>query len=297
MKIVLTGSLGHINRVLVPQLVSAGHAVTVISHRADRAQAIRDLGATPAIGSIDDKPFLTQTFQGADAVYLMITSATSGNDLFAAGRQQAQLYADAARAAGVTQVVNLSSVGANLGPEVGSLHIYNVIEHTLTTELPGVNLTFIRPTAMFYNLFSNLGTLKHDHVFYTNNSLTKLTSWIAPADIAPVIFQALTVPEPGVTSQYVASDELTYTEISHLMAAALHLPDLKLVQISDATMLTNLQAAGMPAEFARQYVKTTAYERDNDFYADYRAHQPVLGPSKLATFIQTDFQTAFQATK
>ncbi|GEO70323.1 NAD(P)H-binding protein [Levilactobacillus acidifarinae] len=295
MKIVLTGSLGHINRPLVQQLVAAHHAVTVISHSPQRQTAIRALGATPAIGSIADQTFLTRTFTGADAVYLMITNATGGNDLFAAGRQQADLYANAVRAAGVTRVVNLSSVGANLGPEVGSLHIYNIIESVLTHELSGVNLTFIRPTGMFYNLFNNLTSIQHDHVIYTNSDLTQRNSWVAPQDIAPVVAQALTAPAAGVTSQYVASDERSFTEVAASLGTAIGLPDLKAVQISDATMLTNLTQAGMPTEFATQYVKTTAYERDHDFYADYRAHRPVLGPTKLTDFAQEFAQVYVQS--
>ncbi|MFC6260964.1 NmrA family NAD(P)-binding protein [Levilactobacillus fujinensis] len=292
MKITLTGSLGHISKPLAQTLIAAGHDITIISHSDERAADIVALGATPAIGSIADGAFLTQAFTGADAVYLMITAANNDADVFAAGRQQAETYANAVKAAGVKQVVNLSSVGANLGPEVGALHIYNIIESVLTHELPNVNLTFLRPTAMFYNLFSNLTTLKQDHAIYTNSSLTKPNSWVAPADIVPVAASALTSPAAGITSQYVASDEKSYTEVAAYLSHALGF-DVKLVQISDDTMEQNLRASGAPASFAHQYVKMTAYERDNDFYADYRAHQPVLGPSKLADFVK-EFAHVYQ---
>lgn len=296
MKIILTGSLGHISRPLAQKLIAVGHTVTVISHNAARANEITALGATPAIGRIDDLDFLTATFTGADAVYLMITNATGGQgDLFTAGKRQATIYANAVKAAGVQRVVNLSSVGANLGPEVGALHIYNVIEGVLTQELPGVNLTFLRPTGMFYNLFGSLQSIKRDHVIYTNNSLTKRGSWVAPADIVPIATQALTAPQPGVTSQYIASDERSYTEIASILGQALALPDLKAVQIDDATMTRNLIAGGMPAAFTTQYVKMLAYEREHDFYADYRAHHPQLGPTKLTDFAVTFAQAYRQA--
>jgi len=294
MKITLTGSLGHISQPLAQALIAAGHSVTIISHNPDRAAAITALGATPAIGSIQDETFLTQAFTGADAVYLMITAGQDNSDIFEAGRQQAHIYANAVKAAGVKQVVNLSSVGANLGPEVGALHIYNIIEGVLPQELPGVNLTFLRPTGMFYNLLSNIPSIKRDHTIYTNSSLTKKNSWIAPADIVPVAVNALTAPTPGVTSQYVASDEQSYTEVAAILAEALHLPDLKVVQISDDMLLKNLLAANMPESFTRGYVKMTAYERDHDFYADYRAHQPILGPTKLTDYAAGDFLTAYQ---
>jgi len=283
MKIVLTGSLGHISQPVAQQLIALGHTVTVISHNPKRAAAITALGATPAIGSIQDVAFLTQTFQGADAVYLMITAASAG-DIFEAGKQQAAIYATAVKQAGVSQVVNLSSVGANLGPEVGSLHIYHIIETYLKQALPAVNLSFIRPTAMFYNLFGSLASIRQDHAIYTNNSLTAVGSWVSPNDIAPVVVQALTAPTAATSVQYVASDEKTYPEIAALLGQALHMPDLKAVALTDDQMLHRLLATGAPKQFTEQYVKTVAYERDQDFYADYRLHHPVLGPTKLADF-------------
>ncbi|WP_407889617.1 NAD(P)H-binding protein [Levilactobacillus sp. N40-8-2] len=292
MKITLTGSLGHISKPLAQALIAAGHDVTIISHSDKRTADIVALGATPAIGSIADESFLTQAFTGADAVYLMITAATNEADVFEAGRKQAETYANAVKAAAVKQVVNLSSVGANLGPEVGALHIYNIIEGVLTHALPNVNLTFLRPTGMFYNLFSNLTTIKQDHTIYTNSSLTKPNSWVAPVDIVPVTVAALTSPLAGVTSQYVASDEKSYTEVAALLGHALGF-EIKLVQISDDTMAQNLRASGAPTSFTQQFVKMTAYERDNDFYADYRAHQPVLGPTKLTDFAK-EFAQVYQ---
>ena len=292
MKITLTGSLGHISKPLAQALIAAGHDVTIISHSDKRTADIVALGATPAIGSIADESFLTQAFTGADAVYLMITAATNEADVFEAGRKQAETYANAVKGAAVKQVVNLSSVGANLGPEVGALHIYNIIEGVLTHALPNVNLTFLRPTGMFYNLFSNLTTIKQDHTIYTNSSLTKPNSWVAPVDIVPVTVAALTSPLAGVTSQYVASDEKSYTEVAALLGHALGF-EIKLVQISDDTMAQNLRASGAPTSFTQQFVKMTAYERDNDFYADYRAHQPVLGPTKLTDFAK-EFAQVYQ---
>ena len=156
MKIVLTGSIGRINQTLVPKLTHAGHEVTVISHQATRSSLIKVFRATPAIGRLDDEAFLTKTFMGADVVYLMVTGIAASDDLYTAAKRQADIYAAAIKAAGVKRVVNLSSVGADLGPEVGALYMYHIIEQTLTTALPDVDLTFIRPTAMYYNLLSSV---------------------------------------------------------------------------------------------------------------------------------------------
>ncbi|AVK62284.1 hypothetical protein C5Z25_11085 [Lactobacillus sp. CBA3605] len=289
MKIVLTGSLGHISKPVATQLVQAGHQVTVISHNPKRAADIKALGATPAIGSIADSQFLTATFKGADTVYLMITGTNSG-DIFKAGQQQAAVYVKAVQAAGVKKVVNLSSVGANLGPEVGALHIYQIIETALSQGLPDVQLTFIRPTGMFYNLFGSLASIRQAHAIYTTSRVDKPGSWVAPRDIVPVVSQALTTPVTAPTVQYVASDEKSYAEIAQILGQAIGMPDLKAVLISDEQLLDRLTNAHDTSNFVAQYVKMMAFERDHDqeFYADFHAQQPILGPTKL-----TDFATEF----
>ena len=72
MKIIVTGSLGNISKPLTEELVAKGHAVTVISSKPEKQAAIEALGATAAIGTLEDVPFLTATFTGADAVYCML---------------------------------------------------------------------------------------------------------------------------------------------------------------------------------------------------------------------------------
>lgn len=81
MKIVITGSLGNVAKPLTQQLAATGHDLTVISSNEARKHDIESLGVTPAIGSITDVDFLTQTFQGADAVFVMTPPAISENHI------------------------------------------------------------------------------------------------------------------------------------------------------------------------------------------------------------------------
>lgn len=69
MKITLTGALSHINQITISALVAASHQVQAITHSEDRVAAIKKLGATALVGSID----VIQAFKGKDAVYLMLT--------------------------------------------------------------------------------------------------------------------------------------------------------------------------------------------------------------------------------
>jgi len=57
MKIVITGSLGHISKPLAQELVQKGQVVTVISSKQERQKDIEALGATGAIGSVEGADF------------------------------------------------------------------------------------------------------------------------------------------------------------------------------------------------------------------------------------------------
>ena len=66
MKIVITGSLGHVSKPLVGMLVQEGHSVKVNSRNIAKQNDIEALGANAAIGSIEDVAFLTNTFKPRD---------------------------------------------------------------------------------------------------------------------------------------------------------------------------------------------------------------------------------------
>ncbi len=58
MNYVLTGSIGHITRPVAIKLLEKGHKVTIITSNADRVKEIESLGATAAVGSVEDVDFL-----------------------------------------------------------------------------------------------------------------------------------------------------------------------------------------------------------------------------------------------
>lgn len=286
MKIAMLGSLGNINRLVIPQLVAAGHTVTVISTSQRRQAAITALGARAAIGTMSDEDFLSETFTGQDVVYLMLSGAV-GDDPFTGAVAQAQIWKRAIETAGVKNVVNLSSVGADASEVAGSLHAYNLIEEQLR-QLSGVNLAFVRPTGFYANLYANLPTIKADHVIYANNAANLSQKYVAPRDIAAVVFPLLNHVPAGITVKYAFSDTFSGEQLITALQAALHLNDLKWIQISDAQYLHNLTSHGVPTKVADSLLQTSHYQRHPEVvYADLDARHTVAGQVKLADFVQT----------
>lgn len=286
MKITLLGSLGTINRILIPRLVQANHQVTVVTTTPQRQAAIEALGAHAAVGTMQDGAFLAQTFTGQDVVYLMLSGGV-GDDPFTSAEAQAQIWKRALVTAGVRNVVNLSSVGADADEVAGSLHAYNLIEGILKT-IPHLNLAFVRPTGFYANLFANLATIQTNHAIYANNAPDLEQAYVAPVDIADVVLPLLTATPAGISVHYAFSDTFTGQDFLQALRPALNLPDLKWVQISDEQYLENLTAHGVPAKIAAALVQTSHYQRHPEqVYADLKARHTPAGHVKLADFVQT----------
>ena len=144
MNIVLTGSLGHISEPLAQALIQKGHAVTVISSKADKRTAIEDLGAKAAIGSIEDAAFLSRTFAGADIVYLMeppINFFDPDVDTEITWTSIANSYKVAIMNTGVKKVIHLSSIGGHTTEGNGMLATHHLVENILK-QIPHWNLVY-----------------------------------------------------------------------------------------------------------------------------------------------------------
>lgn len=284
MKITLLGSLGHINSYVVPELVKQGHQVTVVSHSDKRQKEIEALGAKAAIGSMQDVEFLTSVFQGKDVVYLMLSGINNTEDMVESARKQAKIFQKAIVNSGVKRVVDLSSVGADQGPEVGSLYIYHVIENILK-ELTDVIYTFVRPTGFYNNLLAKIPEIKTEHAMIENRPSTAINMYVDPKDIADVVLKALLRRTTQTEVRYVASDSATGAELVKYIAKEIDMPDLKWIEISDQEMQTRLEKV-MPKSFAESFTKMYAQERTPEFYADFFQHHSEFGTVKLSEFMK-----------
>jgi uncharacterized protein YbjT (DUF2867 family) len=295
MKIVVTGSLGHISKPLVQQLLQEGHNVTVISSSADKQKLIEEMGAVAAIGSVEDANFLVQSFNGADAVYTMVPPVSyiqADLDPVQHFSRIGRNYAAAIQQAGINRVVNLSSWGAHrdngTGGIAGAYHLEQIMN-----ELPSaVSITHLRPASFYYNLFGFIPSIKYTGRISANYGGEDRTVLVAPEDIAVAAAEEL--EKTGDRNvRYVASDELTCNEVACILGEAIGKSDLRWELISDAQAQQNLEAAGLPANSAALLVELQAGHHKGLIAEDYYKHKPALGKIKLVDFAK-GFAAAFQ---
>jgi uncharacterized protein YbjT (DUF2867 family) len=278
MKIIITGSLGHISKPLTQILVGQGHQVTVISSNPEKRMAITEIGARAAIGSVEDQDFLVNVFSGAEAVYTMVPPVSYMEPDLDPIKHFSKIgsnYVTAIRQSGISRVVNLSSWGAHrdngTGGIVGTYYLENIIN-----ELPAdIIITHIRPTSFYYNLFGLIPVIKYTGKIAANYGAEDRTVLVSPNDIADVVA------------------ELTCNEVAAILGEAIGKPDLQWELISNEQAQQNLERAGLPKRSAALLVELQAGHHNGLIAEDYYKNRPELGKVKTIDFAK-EFAIAYQ---
>ncbi|MDR3713854.1 MAG: NAD(P)H-binding protein [Puia sp.] len=299
MKIIVTGSLGNISKPLTERLVSRGHTVCVVSSNAKKRDAIENLGAMPAIGSIADVAFLTDTFKGADAVYAMIPLNFTEPDLGEYLRRMAKNYAQALKQAGTKRVVVMSGWAADL---TRSENVEDVFDGLTTS------LTIMRPASFYTNFYQSIDLIKGKGVIGKFLTLRYSGLWalltgktgllmgnyggddrivfVSPKDIADAVAEELTLNPQKTTIRYVGSEEMTCNEAAKIIGTAVGKPWLKWVLLSDKEMLQGLKMAKVPEKLAETLVEMQAAMHSGKTLENFHRSQPKMGKVKLADFAE-----------
>ncbi|MFB6453909.1 NmrA family NAD(P)-binding protein [Chitinophaga sp. Hz27] len=294
MKIVLTGSVGNISQPLTNSLVHDGHDVTVISTNPAKRSIINELGATAAIGSIDDADFLSQAFKGADAVYCMVPPNFREPDPVAYYIRVTNNYAKAVQAAQVKRVVYLSSYGADQEKGTGVITGSHEGEKILKA-IPGLSLTFVRPGYFYYNLLSFVKMIKATGFIAANYGSTDKLLLVAPSDIAAAVAEELLHPQTSNKVRYVASDDRSCNDIAAVLGKAIGIPHLQWKVLTNEEMRAGLLANGVPVAMAESLTELGAATHNGKLRGDFDLHPITLGKVKLEDYAAT-FAAVFHAT-
>lgn len=286
MKITISGSLGNIGIHLTKLLVAAGHQVTVITSRADRAPAIEALGAQAAVGSVSDPAFLRTAIAGADGLFAMTPPNLGGQDVLANTAAAGIAFAEAIRATGVKRVVMLSSVGADLPAGNGPIAGLHPIEKAYSA-LEGVSVTFLRAGYFFTNFYNDVPLIQGAGIMGGNFPATLRLALVHPADIAAAAAHELQRPGDGKEIKYVVSDVRTPQEVASVVGKAIGKPGLPWVEFTDEQALQGMTQAGVPAEIAGLYAEMGTGFRSGKLLGHFEeSGSPVIGKIRLEEFAQ-----------
>jgi len=204
--LLVTGATGNIGRELVGELADQGAEFRILVRDPTRAAG---LAAEHVVGDLGEPESLVPAFDGVDRLFLLVPGT---------GTEHTAAALAAARAAGVKQVVLLSSFQA-LGDPVPAMGRWHR-EREEMVRASGIPATFLRPGGFMTNALDWLSTIRSEGYVFDPFGEGRYAP-IDPADIAAVAALALT--EDGHQGEeYTLTGEETFTiaEQVRVLAAA-----------------------------------------------------------------------------
>jgi uncharacterized protein YbjT (DUF2867 family) len=247
--ILVTGATGQVGAELVLQLLEQDQPVRVFTRD---ARKVAHLGSRVevATGDYDQPETLTAAMQGIEKLYLMTSEI---------GADQAGTATEAAKQAGVKQIVLLSSyTSVNPATAIGKWH-YDREQHVRASGIPW---TFLRPgffasnaLMQWANMIKTMGTI------YYPGGQSKVAP-IDPYDIAAVAALALTqIGHEGQTYTLTGAELLTIEKMVEILARALGKP-LHYVDVPQEAAREGMMQSGMDATLADAVLELVAEMRE-----------------------------------
>ena len=181
MRIAVTTPTGHIGRVVTRRLLDAGADVTLLVRNTEKVKAFIDRGATTFQGMLDDKNFVIEATQGADALFWLTPLEFSSRDFRGHFNRMGQAAAAAIRANSISRLVHLSGAGAHLPSGPGPIPGLHDVERRLDDVV--THVTHLRPFFFFENFLLQIESIKNlGRVFLPVSGSTRI-AMLATGDI------------------------------------------------------------------------------------------------------------------
>ena len=284
---VLIGANGNITSRAARHLLGQGQPIRVIGRNAASLGSLQQLGAELAIGDARDAGFLERAFEGAKAVYTMIPPAYDAPDM----RRSQALFGSAIAAAiersGVTRVVNLSSVGAELAAGTGPIAGLHEQEQRLNA-IAGLDLLHLRPGYFMENHLHAAGTVAALGVYASLERSDVAVPMIATQDIAAVVARELVEPRHRGVLYLHAPRHYTFQEVAGVLGQAIGRPDLMHVQSDAAAARAAMLAAGFSPDAADKMEEMARW-------LSAGPHTALPGPVEVTPTTLEDFAPRFRA--
>lgn len=250
---VITGATGHVGGGIANILLSISKEVRVISRSTDRLRPLIEAGAEAFPGNMEDPEFLTRAFTGAEAVFTMIPPNLQAGNLRSYQNKFTDSIVIAVKKAGVKNIVNLSSLGAQLTEHTGPVLGLRDQEARLN-DIPDLNVVHLRPSYFMENLYGSITMIRNGII--GGSLLPDLkVPYIATRDIASVGAKYLTFLDfSGVKVHYLLGErDISMNEIAKIIGKVIHNRKLHYQQFSYDDAIKGMIGMGMSPDVAKAF--------------------------------------------
>ena len=283
--IVITGATGKTGSAVAEALIAKGQKVRVIGRDAAKLKGFTAKGAEAAVGDLGDRAFLTKTFKGADAVYVLIPPNLGVADFRAYQKQIGEIIVAAIKGSGVKYVVHLSSQGAHLPDRTGPIVGLHDQEERLNS-LDRVNVLHLRPTYFMENLLMNIDLIKKMNIMGSAVRGNVKFAMIATKDIGVYASERLMKRDFSGKSvrDLLGQRDLSLDEAAAVIGKKLGKPDLKYVAFPYDDAEKGMVSMGLTPDMSRLYIEMSKALNDGLFAVNIPRTKENTTPTSIEEF-------------
>ena len=192
---VVLGASGKTGGHTADALIKMGKRVRVVVRNPEKGLPWKARGADVAVADVDDAAALATTLRGAEGAYIIVPRNFGVADVLESRERCIESLASAVNQSGITNVVFMSSVGAQHRDGTGLIKSLNYAERRFA-ELEA-DIVFLRGSFFIENWDVDLEALRGGDVFNTFMRADHKIPQIATRDIGTIAADLLTHPRPG----------------------------------------------------------------------------------------------------
>jgi uncharacterized protein YbjT (DUF2867 family) len=293
MSIVINTPTSNIGRALAARLLDAGEQITVLSRNKKKVDELLRRGARVVEGSFEEPALLAEALEGAEALF-WLTPPPARPDYYAWATKCAKQAAMAAKKAGASRAVVVSSMGAHTGPGTGAVGPAREMENDFEAALPAV--VSLRPGIFMENFLLSAEMIAKAGQIFVPIQPGKKWPLVATADIAAKA--ACWLLDRGWTGHHRVGvhgpQDLSTDEAAAIIASAVGKP----VQCINATLdqaRGALTGMGMPDFVVNLIMEQYVAFRDGRLDPAEPRTPDTTTPTTLAEFARTTLVPAVSA--
>lgn len=155
--ILLTGVTGKTGGATLKALLGKGVPLRAIVRNPDKAAGMKDAGVDLVVGDVTDKAVIDKALRGIERALMVMPNGETQLD-------SEKQFIDAAKAAGVKQLVKMSSMEAVADAKAPIPKVHYQAEQYLRAS--GLDWTLLKPNFFMQNLLGSAGTIKEQGKFF-----------------------------------------------------------------------------------------------------------------------------------
>lgn len=292
--ITVVGATGNIGKKIVELLLDNDVKVRAVARNISKLRMLEATGTEIYAGDIKNTSFIEKVFKGSYSIFAMLPPCYQLSDFQNEFRQMAESLTNAIRRSGISHVVLLSSVGADLPSGNGQISSLYEFESKLKN-VPELSVVALRCAFFMENLLGSIPLIKSAGINGSIFNPASSFSMIASNDIAFTAYDYLINPSfYGFNVRYLLGPkDYTFTEVTSVIGAAIGKPDLQYVKFSEEDFIKGIIGVGFSANAAKALVEgLTALEKGN-LSRDIKRDTSNTTSTMLETFIQDVFFPAY----